>query len=576
MHVIRDADTLAHALPQLLAAPVIGLDTETTGLDPHTDRLRLVQLAVPGAVYIIDCFAVDPVALEQVLRHVQRLLGHNLRFDLRFLMANGLPAPDGDRLFDTMLASQVLHAGLPQPAGTHTLAGVTERLLGIPVDKTEQRSDWTGALTDAQIAYAAKDAAILLPLAERLQAKLRTAQLERVARIEMRALPAIAWLEHTGAPFDTQAWTALAGGAAAEQLRLEQELTAASGTADLFGASSVNWGSPDQVGKLLRQRGHHLERTDEATLRSLAGQEPLAPLLLAYRDASRKASAYGTEFMTHVHPRTGRIHAGFIQIGASSGRMACTRPNLQNIPRDPAYRACFRAGAGRALVKADYSQIELRIAAQLTRDPLLLAAYREGADVHLRTAAAVLGVAPETVTRQQRQLAKALNFGLLYGMGAPRLREHAADGYGVVLSEQEAQTFRDRFFQTYAGLRRWHRGQSHQPVETRSLIGRRHTDVQRFTDKLNLPVQGTGADILKLALARLWEDRASQPSAAPVLCVHDEIVFECDAGEASAVAGWLQAHMEAAGHALLPDVPVVADLTVAADWSGTSPSSHYQ
>lgn len=566
---VDDAAGVAAALPDLLNASLIGLDTETTGLDPLTERLRLVQLAIPGRVYVVDCFAVDPRLLTPLLENGRRFAGHNLVFDLRFLQANGLPVPNGDRLFDTMLASQLLRSGLPEPRGTHSLAGVAERVLGIPLDKTEQRSDWSGALSESQVAYAAKDATILLPLVEAQERELAQAGLAQAAAIEFRALPAIVWLEQSGAPFDREQWLALAQAAVAEQQRLEAELTSLSGTADLFGASTVNWGSPDQVARLLRQRGHTIERTDEITLQRLAEVEPLARLLLEYREASRKATSYGAEFLRHLHVASGRMHADFAQIGASSGRMACGNPNLQNIPREAAYRACFRPAAGRALVKADYSQIELRIVAQVSRDPVLLGAYREGADVHLRTAAAVMGVAQDGVTRRQRQLAKALNFGLLYGMGAPRLRSYAAATYGVTLSEAEAETFRERFFQTYPGLRRWHRAQRDGAIETRTLAGRRRVGVERFVDKLNLPIQGAGADILKLALARLWEDRAAQPSACPVLCVHDEIVLECDAGEADAVAGWLKQHMEAAGAELLSAVPVVADVTIAADWSGT-------
>jgi DNA polymerase-1 len=566
---ICEPAALVEALPQLLAAPLIGLDTETTGLDPLADRLRLVQLAVAGQVYVVDCFALDPRLLMPVMEQGQRFAGHNLVFDLRFLLANGLPIPDGDRLFDTMLASQLLQSGLPEPRGTHSLAGVSERVLGIAVDKTEQRSDWSGELSDSQLAYAANDAAVLLPLVETLERRLEDAGLERAAAIEFRTLPALAWLEHSGAPFDQARWLALAEPAVAEQNRLQHELTALTGTADMFGYSTVNWSSPDQVAKQLRRRGHAVERTDERTLQRLAEVEPLARLLLEYREASRKVSSYGAEFTRHVHPATGRIHADFAQIGASSGRMACGNPNLQNIPREPAYRACFAAPPGRALVKADYSQIELRIVAQVSQDAVLLGAYREGADVHLRTAAAVMGVDHGAVGKQQRQLAKALNFGLLYGMGAPRLKDYAAGTYGVTLTDEQAQTFRERWFQTYPGLRRWHRLQPDRTIETRTLAGRRRLGVQNFVDKLNLPIQGTGADILKLALARLWEDRTAEPSACPVLCVHDEIVLECDAGRAEAVAAWLKRHMEAAGAELVPQVPVVADVIVAADWSGT-------
>jgi len=571
--LVADATTLQAVIRLLKCAGTLGLDTETTGLDPHADRLRLIQLATPEHVYVVDCFAVDPRSLAPLFAHGSRLIGHNLAFDLRFLLANGLPIPDGDHLFDTMHASQLLASGTPEPRGTHTLAGVTERHLGVRIDKTEQHADWSGPLSASQLRYAAIDAAILLPLATVLEHALREAGLARAAIIEMRAVPAIAWLEHSGAPFDGEQWSTLSDAAVAEQLQLERELTALTSTTSASGGSAVNLGSPNQVAKLLRQRGHNVERTDEATLQSLVAVEPLARLLLDYREARRKADAYGIAFLRHVHERTGRIHAGFKQIGAASGRMSCSRPSLQNIPREPTYRACFRPAAGRVLVKADYSQIELRIAAQVSRDPALLAAYREGADVHLRTAAAVLIVPELTVTKEQRQLAKALNFGLLYGMGAPRLRVYAATNYGVQLSEQDAATFRERFFHTYPGLRRWQRRQREGSVETRTLAGRRRLGVEQFTQKLNLPIQGTGADILKLALARLWEDRATQPSTLPVLCVHDEIVLECDADHAEGVAAWLKRHMEAAGAALLSDVPVVADVSIAGDWSGAPASN---
>ena len=148
-------------------------------------------------------------------------------------------------------------------------------------------------------------------------------------------------------------------------------------------------------------------------------------------------------------------------------------------------------------------------------------AFRAGEDLHTKTARAVLGREP---TKDDRQLAKALNFGLLYGMGAERLRTYAQDDYGVTLSEDEAAQFRQRFFQTYPGLRAWHRAQRDGEVTTRTLAGRPRHGVSQFTEKLNSPVQGTGADILKGALARLWADRAAVPSAAPVLAVHDEIV----------------------------------------------------
>jgi DNA polymerase-1 len=193
-------------------------------------------------------------------------------------------------------------------------------------------------------------------------------------------------------------------------------------------------------------------------------------------------------------------------------------------------------------------------------------AFRAGEDLHTKTARSVLGREP---TKDDRQLAKALNFGLLYGMGASRLRDYAQDKYGVALSEAEAVRFRQRFFQAYPGMRAWHRGQPDGEVTTRTLTGRLRHGVSQFTEKLNSPVQGTGADILKGALARLWSDRASVPSAVPVLAVHDEIVVEVDTDDAERCADWLTAHMTEAGAAVLTKVPVVVEAQIVADWSGT-------
>jgi DNA polymerase-1 len=172
------------------------------------------------------------------------------------------------------------------------------------------------------------------------------------------------------------------------------------------------------------------------------------------------------------------------------------------------------------------------------------------------------------VSKEQRQLAKAVNFGLLYGMGARGFRLYARSNYGLELTEDEASRYRDAFFQTYPGLRRWHRSTPKAPVATRTLAGRRRQDVGRFTEKLNTPVQGTGADGLKLALALLWERRAECPGAIPVLVIHDEIVVECDAGQTEAVRGWLCRAMVDAMAPLIDPVPVDVEVKSGRTWAG--------
>ncbi len=561
--LLATATEVARARHALIGAQTLGFDLETAGrrhpddaLDPHAGRIRLIQLATPEAVYLIDCNRVDPRLLGPVFADGPVFAGHNLKFDLQFISAAGLPVPNGDRLIDTMLASQLLHAGTN---GRHSLAAVAERELDVVLDKAAQASDWSGELTEEQIAYAARDAAILLPLAERLRKRLSREGLEAVMDLEMRALPAVAWLELTGAPFDAEQWRALAERAEADRDG------AVAAIAEL--APDLNPNSAPQIKARLADLGVVVPNVQEETLRSVQDRHPLIPLLLAHREAAKRAGTYGLGFLDHAHPATGRVHADYRQIGAATGRMSCSGPNLQNVPRDPAYRACFRSDAGRVLVKADYSQIELRIAAQLSGDAAMREAFQRGDDLHARTARAVLGREPNN---GDRQLAKALNFGLVYGMGAETLREYARAGYGIDLADTEAEQFRKRFFAAYPGLRRWHRRQSGSPIATRTLTGRRRLNVEKFTEQLNTPVQGAGADVVKLALARLWQDRSAVPSAIPILAVHDEIVVEVDAAEAEAARAWLRGHMEEAGREVVPDVPIAVEARVVEDWSGAA------
>jgi DNA polymerase-1 len=333
----------------------------------------------------------------------------------------------------------------------------------------------------------------------------------------------------------------------------------------MFG-SGWKWDSPQSVAQAFRDAGLEVEGTDDDTLATI--DHPMAALLRDYRAARKRATTYGPAWLKDSF-HGGRVYAKWLQCGSRAGRMACSGPNLQNLPRDRRYRRCITAPPGRVLVKADYSQIELRIAAKVSGDARMMAAYRDGQDLHTLTARSILG--KSDVTRADRQLAKALNFGLIYGAGADTLRTYARTSYGVELTEAEARQHRRAFFATYPGLRRWHAqaGQTGDRVlETRTLAGRRRRNVARFTEKLNSPVQGTGADGLKAALALLWERRDECPGAMPVLAVHDEVVVECDAGQADAVVAWLKQAMLDGMAPLVEPVPVAVEVQVSRTWGG--------
>jgi DNA polymerase I-like protein with 3'-5' exonuclease and polymerase domains len=558
--LVREQAELTSVVQALAESVRVGVDTETTGLNPRTDRVRLLSLATDRGTWLVDCFAVDPGPLWDALSG-RPLVCHNGIFDLQFLAPLGF-APNA--VHDTMLLSRLLH-GTRHTRGFHGLGECAARELGRCLDKAEQKSDWSGQLTRGQLDYAALDAHVLLPLYEALDGKARAAGLAQVAEIERRCLPAVAWLSASGIGFDPAAWSVLAAEATAKAEGLARDLDAAapSRPGHLMKAGAWNWRSPAQVREAFALLGHSLDSTDDDALAGV--DHPLAGLVRQYRSARKLVSTYGP---TWAGPALygGRIYAGWQQVGADSGRMACKAPNLQNLPRNERYRQCFVAPDGRVLVKGDYSQIELRIAARVSGDPAMLDAYLAGQDLHALTAQRVLGVAE--VTKEQRQLSKAINFGLLYGMGVKGFRAYAQAQYGLRLTEAEAGRYRDAFFAAYPGLRRWHRSIVNPPIDTRTLAGRRRQGVARYTEKLNTPVQGTGADGLKLALALLWERRAECPGAFPVLAVHDEIVAECDSHQADAVKGWLTRAMTDAMAPLVDPVLVVVETRAGRTWAG--------
>ena len=419
---ITDAPQLEAVLPRLIAAPRLALDTETTGLDPHRDRLRLVQVSLPDAVYLIDVAHIPAAMLAPVFSVPKVWVIYNAKFDLEMLITAGLPVPAGE-LLDPMLMSQALYAGAPGGL-RHRLEDVVPRELGIPVDKALQTSDWSGELSREQLGYAARDAAILWPIEATLMAKIEAVGLTRVAQIESGCVPALAEIELTGMPVNAEAWRALTREAEARMVHLTAQMAGLlNGYAhDLFGACTLKWGSTQQVLALLQARGHGITDTEATTLKLLGADDPLVPLLLDYRDAETLVSTFGDSWSTHVHPTTGRLHSHYFSMGSRAGRMTCEKPNIQQTPRDPRYRQAICAPEGSVLVKADYSQIELRLAAMLANDQTMLKAFRAGKDLHRVTGAAVMGLPESDVTAAHRQISKSLNFGLLYGMGARGLR----------------------------------------------------------------------------------------------------------------------------------------------------------
>ena len=575
--VVATKTTLEQAIAALSSREVIGVDTETTSLDPFDGNIRLLQLATPEQNFVIDLYKVPALkhrGLRELLSRERPIkIFHNAKFDLKMFLHHFDLEVDG--VFDTLLASQLVGAGRNE--GGHGLAAVSERHLGEIVDKSLQTSDWSGELSEAQYEYAARDAALMIPLYARLAAALNELSLEFVARLEFECILPIAAMELAGMALDGDCWRALVVNLerAHELLSDELKRVLAAGIPQLtlFGEPpNINLDSPTQVIDALANMGIKVEGTRSWQLQPLSKQHPAIEKLLEYRSVQKLLSSYGLALLEHINPFTERIHADFRQLGATGGRMSCSDPNLQQVPNTPEYRSCFRAPVGRKLIIADYSQIELRILADWSQDTALVKALMSGEDLHCVTASQMFGIALEDVTKDQRAAAKQLNYGIMYGLGAQGLSAR------IGCSLEEAESLLRKYFDAYSGVAAFLRDAADRAVgdrESRTRSGRLiyfsfdandRTQVGA-TQRLgkNAPIQGSSADITKRALSLLYK-ALKQVDAKIVNCIHDEIVVEVAEGRANECAAILDREMVTAAREFIRSVPVSVDTVVADAW----------
>jgi DNA polymerase I-like protein with 3'-5' exonuclease and polymerase domains len=585
--VIKTEAELRTAVESLEKQSAIGLDTETTDLDPYNARLRLIQLAAPDGVRIIDmdAFANGNLRQNEVFASLRRLLeaprpikiAHNAKFDAKFIKHN-LGADLGG-LFDTLLASQLIGAGDIEER--HGLETVAARYLNESVDKSERLSNWNFELSEAQLEYAARDAAILLPLRETLIERLKADSLIKVAQLEFECVMPVTDIELTGFYMHKDRWleqltiVEKRRGELAEEL--QEILAEESSQGSLFGGpqrDDINLDSHQQLTQALQRLGIPVpDSTRNWKLQPLAVQYPVVAQLLEYRTVQKALTSYGQNMIELINPATGRLHADFRQIGAPTGRFSCTNPNIQQVPHALEYRRCFSGHpAGRKLIIADYSQIELRILAEFSGDQAFMKAFHSGADLHRVTAAEVFNVALDQVSKEQRDFAKRLNFGVVYGIGAQRFSMMTG------LSVTEAENVLRKYFATYRQLDTYLHEAADRAVRDRQartasgrLVRFRYDDQDRQQISMtkrngkNTPIQGTSADILKRAL-RLLRDELKETSGRIVNIIHDEIVVEAEETDAGEVARRVERAMCAAGEAYLKTVPVKVETEIADEW----------
>lgn len=559
------------------SAKVFGIDTETTGLDPYKDKIRLLQIASSNkatAVIDMSCIGRSTInKLSLLLQGSAIKVFQNAKFDLKFLIRAGINI--NGPIFDTMLAAQIVYDGNgPVNFGLEALA---EFYLEVKLPKQEQKSNWSTVLREEQLQYAARDAAVLLPLRESLIRCIKEARLVETCKLEFDCLWAVLDMELSGIALNMEKWQQLYDSYTLKQKEEKLKLNRAFGYGtvqiNLFGEEihdGINLDSQTQVIKALKNKGITLESTSHSQLMEHKDESELIVSLIEYRRLTKAIQGFLYPIPTYINPASGRLHPSYRQIGSSSGRFACSSPNIQQIPRGKEFRECFVPLSGNKFVIADYSQIELRVAAEIAQDRTMIEAYQKGQDLHALTAALIENKKLSQVTKEERQAAKAVNFGLIYAMGARGLQNYAKTVYGIHMTLEEAELFRGRFFKAYEGIAQWHAAvkRSNNVKESRTLGGRRcvYTQEPGTTALLNIPVQGTAADIAKMALG-LVAPVVKKLNGCIAATVHDEILLEVPAARAYEAAIELKRIMEAAGAFYLKKVPIIAETIIADSWA---------
>ena len=577
------------------AAPLFAFDTETTSLNymqaeivgvsvaVATDRAAYIPLAhdYPGAPEQLDR---DTVLgrLRPLLEDSKRLkVGQNLKYDANVLANYGITLRG--IAHDSMLQSYVLDA----VGSRHDMDTLALKYLGQKTTHFEEvagkgakQITFNAVAIEQAAPYAAEDAAVTLKLHETLWPKLESdACLSKLYRtIELPLVPILSRIERNGARVDRQRL-------ADQSHELSERMATLEQSAHDLAGQSFNLGSPKQLGEILFQKlelpvlkktPKGAPSTAEEVLAELALDYPLPAVLMEYRSLSKLRSTYTDRLPEMIDPGTGRVHTSYHQAVTATGRLSSSDPNLQNIPirteEGRRIRQAFCAPTGRSIVAADYSQIELRIMAHLSQDQGLLGAFAANLDVHSATAAEVFGVSLEDVTTDQRREAKAINFGLIYGMSAFGLARQ------LRLGRHEAQTYIDRYFERYPGVANYMtqtRELAHSQGYVETLFGRRlylpeinarNKQRQMAAERtaINAPMQGTAADIIKMAMIAVdeWLGTANI-DALMIMQVHDELVFEVADTEVAKLTAAIPSLM--ADVASL-DVPLLVETGVGINW----------
>jgi DNA polymerase-1 len=600
-HLIDTPELLADLAERLRQSPLIAVDTETTDLDNKVAGLVGICLSVEShAGYYLPIghkegrnlpLETAQAALKPIFDDpAKRLIFHNAKYDLPILRRHGLEPAELTRpgkLVDTMVAAYLANPGERQLS----LDDLSKRHFGhvmIPIEAligkggrgaaNKQKNFSETSIADA-CRYGAEDADITYRLWQVYEKDLKDKDLiDLFFEMEMALLPVLLEMEGKGITLDVEALKELSVRLTGEIAQLEKDIHALAG-------EEFNIGSPTQLQVILFEKlglkaGKKTKTgysTDADVLGKLEGEHPIISKLLDHRESTKLLNTYVEALPTMVHPLTGRVHTSYSQVIAATGRLSSINPNLQNIPirteSGRLIRKCFiPSSPDRVLLCADYSQIELRLLAHLSGDPALRDAYRNNLDIHTRTAASLYKVPEDKVTSEMRRSAKVVNFGVLYGMGSTRLAAQ------LKIPRSEAAGFIENYFNTFAQVDAYitgtvDKGRSLGYVQT--LAGRRRYLPDLLSDNrmlkenaeriaANTPIQGSAADLIKIAMIRIRRELSERSLKCDMLLqVHDELVFEVDKADVEAATALIKREMEGA---MDLDVPLVVEFGSGPNW----------
>lgn len=594
--IIDTQEKVRKCVAHLLRYDVLGFDTETynarlrhvPAFNPVDGaRMRLSQWATPdGDAFVFDHYKVGTQYLYDMFPNKSYLLvGQNLVFEMTFLMWE-LGIYEFGEIWDTMLAGQIINKGDVTGAGfiPVSLDELAYRELGVKLPKDEQASHWYRSdLSQSQLRYAARDAQIVLPIWQKQREKIKDQSQVRVAEIEFGTIAPVAWMKNNGIYLNPTMWEQQYNKVALEVESIKHRLWELLGTqGTLFDEiQTINLNSRPKVMEAFERKGIAipLDRDGKVTL---SGKllKPVqhfeeVQLYMKYVKMAKSLSSFGLSWTDAINAVSGRLHGSLKIIGAETGRMAGTKPNLMQVKKEDEYRNCFEAQNGWVYVDTDYSQCELRILAEYSRDPKLLEAYDNDYDLHRFSASLIYKKTMDLVTKVERGVAKNLNFGIVYGIGPTKF----ATDSGIPI--EEGQKIMDYYLkQAYPGMNRWLESRAAAVLvhlEARTMSGR----IRRYRGDLrddefkgkvqrnakNLPIQGTNADITKRAMKLLY-DRVipNRDRFKMILPIHDELLNEVRPDFAREGQYHIESAMMQAEGEFLKRVKCAVDTTITRAW----------